>query len=338
MALKLKLQQQQALTQSEINDFVALLISPDVGNEEKRNYLQAFSNKDYSQKELTYLSRALIHTMYDPQPYYPDDMCVCGTGGDRSNSLNISTTVSFIVASAGVPVIKHGNKSITSASGSTDLLAAMAINTTPVAQTPAQLQETHLAFLSATETFPVMKHIQPVRKMIDTPTVFNIIGPIINPFQLDYQVMGVYDAERLPHIAQTLHDLGRRRAIVVHGAGGMDEATLSGENIIYEVNRDQGITHYTLNAEDVGLHSANNTELVGGTRLDNLQISERILRGEDDSAKYEVVLLNAGLALYVAEKAETIREGVELARTLIQSGKAYDQYQSMKGEVHDYIG
>ena len=338
MALKLKLQQQQALTQSEINDFVTLLISPEIDQEEKRHYLQAFSNKDYSQKELTYLSRALIHTMYDPQPYYPEGMCVCGTGGDRSNSFNISTTVSFIVASAGVPVIKHGNKSITSASGSTDLLAAMAINTTPVTQTPTQLQETHLAFLSATETFPVMKHIQPVRKMIETPTIFNIIGPIINPFQLDYQVMGVYDKERLPHIAQTLQDLGRRRAIVVHGAGGMDEATLSGENIIYEVNQDTGITNYTLNASDVGLQSADNTELVGGSPLDNLQISERILRGEDQSAKYEVVLLNAGLALYVAEKAATIQEGVELAHTLVQSGKAHEQYQSMKGEVHDYIG
>ena len=183
-----------------------------------------------------------------------------------------------------------------------------------------------------------MKHIQPVRKMIETPTIFNIIGPIINPFQLDYQVMGVYDKERLPHIAQTLQDLGRRRAIVVHGAGGMDEATLSGENIIYEVNQDTGITNYTLNASDVGLHSADNTELVGGSPLDNLQISERILRGEDQSAKYEVVLLNAGLALYVAEKAVTIQEGVELAHTLVQSGKAYEQYQSMKGEVHDYIG
>lgn len=102
------------------------MISPEIDQEEKRRYLQAFSNKDYSQRELTYLSRALIHTMYDPQPYYPEGMCVCGTGGDRSNSFNISTTVSFIVASAGVPVIKHGNKSITSASGSTDLLAAMA--------------------------------------------------------------------------------------------------------------------------------------------------------------------------------------------------------------------
>jgi len=184
------------------------------------------------QNELTYLVKHLICTMYPVQPYYEGAMCVCGTGGDGSNSFNISTTVAFIVASAGVPVVKHGNKSITSHSGSTDVLQAMGIQTSKVASVIDHLNTRGLSFISATDTYPIMKYIQPIRKQIKSPTIFNLVGPLINPFKLTYQVMGVYDVTQLAKIAQTIKDLGRKRAIVIHGANGMDEATLSGDNII----------------------------------------------------------------------------------------------------------
>src|SRR5699024_3711237 len=313
MKLQTQLKQYKPLNQTQMNEFIELLISPNLEDSVKVELLETFSEKETTQEELTYISNSLIHSMYSEQPYYPGSMCVCGTGGDKSNSFNISTTVSFVVASAGVPVIKHGNKSVTSASGSTDLLQAMQVATSSIEETPQYLKDTGLVFLSATETYPIMKHIQPVRKMLDVPTIFNITGPLINPFKLDYQVMGVYEPEQLDKIAHTLADLGRKRAIVLHGANGMDEATLSGDNLLYEI-RDGKIYNYTINAEDVGLTPAKNTELVGGTAQDNLEITLNILTNKDQSAKKDVVLLNAGIALYVAEKVSLIKEGVETAR------------------------
>lgn len=338
MELQALLNQYKALNQREMNAFIELLISEDVKDEVKIEYLTSFSEKEITQEELTYIVKSLIHSMYDQQPYYPNSMCVCGTGGDKSNSFNISTTVSFVIASANVPVIKHGNKSVTSSSGSTDLLNAMQIQTTSVEQTPSQLDNTGLAFLSATETYPIMKQIQPIRKHMSNPTIFNITGPIINPFKLDYQVMGVYETSKLDKIAQTLADLGRKKAIVVYGANGMDEATLSGDNIIYEVNANESVETYTINANDVGLDYAPNEELIGGTPAENLEITKNILNGTDRSAKRDVVVFNAGIALYVSEQVSTIQEGVSKAQKLIDEGEALAQYNKMGGKTYDYIG
>ncbi|MEN3088586.1 MAG: anthranilate phosphoribosyltransferase [Staphylococcus pseudoxylosus] len=338
MELQALLNQYKPLNQRQMNAFIELLISEDVKDEVKIEYLTSFSEKEITQEELTYIAKSLIHSMYDQQPYYPNSMCVCGTGGDKSNSFNISTTVSFIIASAKVPVIKHGNKSVTSSSGSTDLLNAMQIQTTSVEQTPSQLTDTGLAFLSATETYPIMKQIQPIRKHMSNPTIFNITGPMINPFKLDYQVMGVYETSKLDKIAQTLADLGRKKAIVVYGANGMDEATLSGDNIIYEVNTNESVKTYTLNAIDVGLDYAPNEELIGGTPAENLEITKNILNGTDRSAKRDVVVLNAGIALYVSEQVSTIQEGVSKAQKLIDEGEALAQYNKMGGKTYDYIG
>ena len=320
MELQALLNQYKPLNQRQMNAFIELLISEDVKDEVKIEYLTSFSEKEITQED------------------YPNSMCVCGTGGDKSNSFNISTTVSFIIASAKVPVIKHGNKSVTSSSGSTDLLNAMQIQTTSVEQTPSQLTDTGLAFLSATETYPIMKQIQPIRKHMSNPTIFNITGPMINPFKLDYQVMGVYETSKLDKIAQTLADLGRKKAIVVYGANGMDEATLSGDNIIYEVNTNESVKTYTLNAIDVGLDYAPNEELIGGTPAENLEITKNILNGTDRSAKRDVVVLNAGIALYVSEQVSTIQEGVSKAQKLIDEGEALAQYNKMGGKTYDYIG
>lgn len=335
MELLTKLQQQHPLNQTEMTNFIQLLIDDNTADEKKLDMLQRFSAREFTQSELTFISRSLINSMYVEQPQYEGSICVCGTGGDRSNSFNISTTVSFIVASAGVPVIKHGNKSVTSASGSTDLLNAMNIKTQKVEETAAYIDAKGLAFLSATETYPIMKNIQPIRKMIATPTIFNITGPLINPFKLDYQVMGVYDATRLDKIAQTIADLGRKRAIVLHGANGMDEATLSGDNMIYEIS--EGIIkNYTLNAQNLGFDFASNEQLVGGSAEENLTITLDILSGKEQSAKRDVVILNAGIALYVSEQVETIQAGVDKARELIINGTALEQYKKMGGQLYDY--
>ncbi|MGI2288050.1 anthranilate phosphoribosyltransferase [Staphylococcus cohnii] len=338
LSLQNHIKQYKPLNQTQMNEFIELLITDQLEDDIKRELLEAFSEREPSQAELTYISKSLIGSMYPTQPTFPNSMCVCGTGGDKSNSFNISTTVSFVLASAGVPVIKHGNRSVTSASGSTDLLNAMRIPTRSVEETSTHLKTQGLVFLNATETYPIMKHIQPLRKAISNPTIFNVTGPLINPFKLDYQVMGVYEPSQLNKIAQTLADLGRKRAIVLHGANGMDEATLSGNNTLYEVTEDKHIKSYSINATDLGLDYAPNTGLKGGTPQENLEITKQILNGKDQSAKRDVVLLNAGIALYVAEKAATIQEGVHKAKILIENGDALKQYNKMGGKTYDYIG
>lgn len=321
------------LNTAQIQQFTENLLSETVDLSEKLTLLTALTMKGTTADELYDLSQALIQTMYPEQPQLPGSLCVCGTGGDGSNSFNISTTVAFVVAAAGAKVVKHGNKSVTSQSGSVDILQALDVPTTQVADVAQQVTAKNLAFLNATDTYPIMRHLQPVRQRLPVPTVFNLLGPLINPFALYYQVMGVYDKTKMTDIAHTLHKLGRQRALVVHGANGMDEATLSGDNTIVEVNQATGIRTYALNAQDVGLRFAEDTELVGGTPEQNKAITLGILKGDDVSCRRDVVLLNAGLALYASERADTIEAGVALARQTIDEGRAYEQYLTSRSVV-----
>ncbi|EKU47091.1 anthranilate phosphoribosyltransferase [Staphylococcus massiliensis] len=330
MEILKKLMQFQNLTEAEVQWMVDFFLDENVDEQEKLHILIAFTMKRETTEELTALTKALIASMYQTQPTYNNAMCVCGTGGDRSNSFNISTTVSFVVAAAGVPIIKHGNRSITSKSGSVDLLEALKVETLSVQNATQDVDEKGISFLSATETYPVFKYIQPIRKRIPMPTVFNIVGPMINPFQLDYQVMGVYEPSKMSMIAKTIQTLGRKRAIVVHGANGMDEATLSGDNLIYEVTPNE-IKQYTINAKDFGLNYADNASLIGGDVDVNKAITLRILNGTEQGPKRDVVLLNAGIALYVSEKAASIQEGVHQARKIIDKQFALKLYQQLGG-------
>ena len=293
MSLLTRIKTESILHESDIKELIEILISPSIGTDIKYELLSNYSEREIQQQELTYIVRSLINTMYPHQPCYEGSMCVCGTGGDKSNSFNISTTVAFVVASAGVKVIKHGNRSITSNSGSTDLLNQMRISTTSVDDTPKQLDEKNLVFIGATESYPIMKYMQPVRKMIGKPTILNLVGPLINPYHLSYQMVGVFDPTKLKLVAKTIKDLGRKRAIVLH---------------------------------------APNSDFKGGSPEENLAISLNILNGKDQSSRRDVVVLNAGLSLYVAEKVDTIAEGIELASTLIDNGVALKKYHQMRGE------
>lgn len=326
------------LSQQEMKSFVDLMMDEQADVSLKVAHLVALSMKGETSDELSNLSQSLIETTYKERPYLEDSICVCGTGGDHSGSFNISTTASFVVAAAGLKVLKHGNKSITSKTGSIDILSALNIQTTPINQATEKVNETNLAFLSATETYPIMKTVQPVRKSIPTPTTFNLLGPMIHPYHLDYQVMGVYDETKLKIIAEAIYKLGRKRAIIVHGAGGMDEATLSGDNIIYEVSQDEGIKHYTVNAEDYGFQSAPNESLKGGTPEENKVITLDILTGQDHGPKRDVVVLNAALALYAGQKVDSIREGITLAESLIDEKHALNILEAVGGKVYDNIG
>ncbi|MDE9981998.1 anthranilate phosphoribosyltransferase [Staphylococcus pseudintermedius] len=333
MTLLNKMMNFEALNHEEMGAFIATLLSETTPLEDKVALLVAYTMKGETSDELYALCESLIHTMYPEQPQYLGSMCVCGTGGDGSNSFNISTTVSFVAASGGIEVVKHGNKSVTSQSGGMDILQAMGIATTPVQSVVQQLKDTHLAFVSATESYPVMKNMQPVRVKVGRPTILNLVGPIINPFVLDYQSMGVFDPTRMIKIAEVLQRLGRKRAIVIHGANGMDEATLSGDNQIVEMDQTIGIREYTVNAADYGLRYAPDEALRGGTPEENKEITLNILNGTDQSVRRDVVLLNAGLAFYTAEIVDTIEAGIAHAVSCIDSGAAFKQYEQAGGVV-----
>jgi len=245
----------------------------------------------------------------------------CGTGGDGSNTFNISTAAAIVVASAGVPVAKHGNRAMTSASGSADVLEALGIS---IDLGPAEAAEAmaadHFAFLFAMAYHPAMKHAGPTRKEIGVRTAFNLLGPLTNPAGARRQVLGVGAAEAAPKLAEVLRLLGSERALVVHG-DGIDELPLDGHGVLYDV-RPTEVTRHEVVARDLGLVEASVSALKGGTPAENAAIVESVLAGREIGPRRDVVLLNAAAAFVASGRAEDLRHGISLAADAIDAGKA----------------
>ncbi|MFK3987702.1 MULTISPECIES: anthranilate phosphoribosyltransferase [Exiguobacterium] len=246
---------------------------------------------------------------------------VCGTGGDGANTFNISSTVAFVLAGLNIPVAKHGNRSVSSRSGSADVLESLNI---PIVQSHeamlADLERTNLSFLFAQHIHPVMKHVMPVRKRLATATIFNQIGPLTNPLKPKRQLIGVYHPSLIEKMATAMRHLGVERGMVVHGAGGLDEASLAGRNDVLFFNGDK-VARYTVDPRDVGLMRAPLSALQGGTPAENAATLLAVLNGEQGSAR-DVVLLNAALALCTYGTVQTLREGVAAATASIDEGHA----------------
>ncbi len=246
---------------------------------------------------------------------------VCGTGGDGANTFNISSTVAFVLAGLDIPVAKHGNRSVSSRSGSADVLESLNI---PIVQSHeamlADLERTNLSFLFAQHIHPVMKHVMPVRKRLATATIFNQIGPLTNPLKPKRQLIGVYHPSLIEKMATAMRHLGVERGMVVHGAGGLDEASLAGRNDVLFFNGDK-VARYTVDPRDVGLMRAPLSALQGGTPAENAATLLAVLNGEQGPAR-DVVLLNAALALCTYGTVQTLREGVAVATASIDEGHA----------------
>lgn len=245
----------------------------------------------------------------------------CGTGGDHSNSFNISTTSAFVLAGGGVPMAKHGNRSISSRSGSADVLEALGVTLT---KSPAAidylLKNAHIAFLFAPAMHPVMKYVMKIRRELATPTIFNLIGPLINPYPLENQLLGTSVGEMLGQTAAALGQLGRKRALVIHGAYGMDEANLAGATqcALYE---DGAVKSFAFHPSDYGFAAYPLDEIKGGSAEDNKQILLAVLNNEP-SAYLETVVLNAGLGFYAAGAVDDFAAGFAKARAVLASGAA----------------
>jgi anthranilate phosphoribosyltransferase len=254
-------------------------------------------------------------------------MDVCGTGGDGSGTFNVSTTVAFVVAAAGVPVAKHGNRSVSSRSGSSDVLERLGIrlDTTPEGAARS-IVEKGLGFLFAPSFHPGLARLAPIRKSLGVYTVFNALGPLLNPVDTDSQLIGVYRPELLALLAEVLRERGMREAMIVHGQAGpgvgLDEISISGPTQVAHLKKG-AIRFYTVTPEDFGLSPAPMTAGLGGNAEDNAEILRNILRGEKGTRR-DLVLINAAAALVVAGKAADFREGVSKAAVAIDSGRALE--------------
>ncbi|HSW40952.1 MAG TPA: anthranilate phosphoribosyltransferase [Patescibacteria group bacterium] len=245
----------------------------------------------------------------------------CGTGGDHSGTFNISTTAALVVAAAGVPVAKHGNRAITSTSGSADVLEALGVRTDHDAVSAAAgLREVGFAFLFAPVFHPAMRHAGPTRREIGVRTAFNLLGPITNPAGARRQVVGVGDPDAAPRLAEVLRALGTERSLVVHG-DGLDELPLDGTGVIHDVSP-AGVTRSEVDPAALGLGLAPIGALAGGSAAENAVLVEGVLSGADRGPRRDVVLLNAGAAFVVAGRAPELRAGVDLASAVIDDGSA----------------
>lgn len=244
----------------------------------------------------------------------------CGTGGDGLQTFNISTAAAFVAAGAGVPIVKHGNRGVSSRCGSADVLAALGVNIAADPCSQARIvEQAGISFLFAPAHHPSMLHVMPARQDLGCRTVFNILGPLTNPAGAHAQVLGVYKKDLTRTIAEVLRLLGVSRALVVHG-NGLDEITTTGETAVTEL--DTGNTrNYTLSGEQFGFGRAEPADLRGGDPQENARILRDILEGEKGPGR-DIVLLNAGAAIYVGNRAGTMQEGVSLAAASIDSGMA----------------
>lgn len=248
----------------------------------------------------------------------------CGTGGGSLGTFNISTAAAILAAGAGVRVAKHGNRSFTSKSGSADVLEALGVPIDlPVARMRDVLDEAGIVFMFAPTMHPAMRHVGPVRRELGIQTVMNLIGPLANPAMAGRQVIGVADPARLDLIAGALVELGTVHALVVHGAPGLDEFSPLGPTTVREIRRGSA-TEWTFDPREAGVDGVTAAELAGGEPADNAQLVERVLLGKAPRGAEAAVLLNAGAALYVAGKADSVVAGVTLARQALKDGAGWD--------------
>jgi len=329
-----KLADGDVLTEGEAEFAVGELMSGEVDPAQGAAFLMAMRVRGETVPEIVGGAKALRARMLRAEA--PENAVdTCGTGGDAVGTYNVSTAVAFLLAGAGVPVAKHGNRSVSSKSGSSDVLAALGVNLdAPIAATEKAIREAGIGFLFAPRHHGAMRHVAPVRQSLKLRTLFNLLGPLANPAGVKRQVLGVYDERWLMPLAQVLKDLGAVSAWVVHGAGGLDELSTTGESKVVAL-RNGTITEMIVKPEDVGLALARIEELVGGDAEANARALVAVLEGKEGPYR-DIVLLNAAAGLVVAGRATGLSEGIHIAKSTIDAGaakRALDELIRITGEV-----
>ena len=317
----IKLSKKQDLVYAEAEAVMDEIMSGQATPVQMSAYLTALALKGETIDEITACAAGmrahcikLLHNL--------DVLEIVGTGGDGSNSFNISTTSSLVIAAGGVPVAKHGNRAASSKSGAADVLEALGVKIILTPERSAEiLKKINICFLFAQNYHIAMKYVAPIRKELGIRTVFNILGPLSNPAGANMELMGVFDQSLVEPLAQVMANLGVNRGMVVYGQDSLDEISMCAPTSVCEI-RDGKFTSYEITPEQFGYERCEKGALTGGTPAENAEITKAILKGEEKGPKRQAVCLNAGAALYIAGKAASIEEGVKLAESLIDSGAA----------------
>ena len=329
----IKLSKKQDLTYAEAETVMDEIMSGQATPVQMSAYLTALSLKGETIDEITASAAGMrahcIKLLHDM-----DVLEIVGTGGDGSNSFNISTTSSLVIAAGGVPVAKHGNRAASSKSGAADVLEALGVKITLTPERSAEiLKKINICFLFAQNYHIAMKYVAPIRKELGIRTVFNILGPLSNPAGANMELMGVYNQALVEPLAQVMANLGVNRGMVVYGQDSLDEISMCAPTSVCEI-KDGKFTSYEITPEQFGYEKCEKGALTGGTPAENAEITKAILKGEERGPKRQAVCLNAGVALYIAGKAASMEEGVKLAESLIDNGAALKKLEESVEETN----
>ncbi len=313
----------QALDQREAEQLMAAMLSDETPEPLVAATLASLRTRGETAAELAGFTRALLGLALPCKAGQP---CIdtCGTGGDNAGTFNISTATALVCAAQGLNVVKHGNRSVTSQSGSADVMEALGI----AFAAPGSVVRSRFTFLFAPHYHPALKRLAPLRRQLGVRTVFNLIGPLANPARPQMQLVGVATRERLQPVAEALMLLGTRRAFVVHGEPGLDEATPAGPFTVIEVSNG-GLTQQEMRATEFGLASCRLEDLRGGTAAENAAMIEALFRGERGPRR-DVIVLNAALVFLLAGEAHQPREAAGLAQRVLDSGAALSLLQELR--------
>lgn len=330
----LKLSKKQNLNYDEAKKVMEEMMDGTATQAQMGGFLMALAMQGETIEEITAFATVMREKGVKIRPER-EVIDIVGTGGDQVGTFNISTTSAFVVAAGGVPVAKHGNRSVSSRSGAADVLEKLGVQVALSAQQNEEvLNKTGICFMFAPVYHSSMKYAAPVRKELGVRTVFNILGPLSNPAGATMQLLGVYDKKLAEPMAKVLANLGVTRGVAVCGEDGLDEITLTGETDVYEIRYGE-ITSYTIIPEQFGLTRCPLSQLIGGTPEENAQITMDILTGKETGPKRDVVLLNAGMSLYLGIDGITLEEGIRMARDLIESRKALEKYEEFRDATQE---
>lgn len=323
----LKLSKKENLNYEEAKEVMNEIMSGKATAVQMSSYLTALSMKGETIEEITGSAAGmrancikLLHNM--------EVLEIVGTGGDNSNSFNISTASAIVIAAGGVAVAKHGNRAASSKCGAADVLEELGININISPEKSREiLSKINICFLFAQNYHIAMKYVAPVRKELGIRTVFNILGPLSNPAGANIELMGVYDESLIEPLAKVMQNLGVKRGMVVYGTDKIDEISMSSETKVCEILDKENLKSYTISPKDFGYNFCDKKEIEGGSVKENAEIIRNIFNLKDNGAKRKAVCMNAGAGFYIAKKVKNIKEGVQMAENLIDEKKAFKKLE-----------
>jgi anthranilate phosphoribosyltransferase len=324
-----------SLSREEARDAMGAIMTGEATAAQIGGFLVALRLKGETPDEIAGFAEAIRGHVLAVTPQREDLVDTAGTGGDGQATINISTAAALVAAAAGAAVAKHGNRAVSSASGSADVLEALGFSLDmPTEQIERSIDELGFGFLFAPTHHPGFRHAAPVRRELATRTVFNVLGPLTNPAGARAQVVGVYDPDLVQTIAEVLARLGARRAFVVHGFGGIDELSPCGPNLVFEV-ADGDVRQRDVDPQALGIDPCAPAQLRGGSPEQNAAVIRAVFSGDERGAKRDAILLNAAGAIAASGHAENLRDGLELARETVDSGAAAERLDALAAFSRD---